>query len=109
MIVCVCVCVLYHAWGRRAGTWSVMGFQASGPPVGLVAHVCQPASEDKPVGSGSSAALRHASQTFPLSGPNREREGHRGRIFNCDVKSRNNAVIEREINRNDGNKVIRYT
>lgn len=65
---------LYHAWGRRVGTWSAVGFRASGPPVEPVARVCRPASWVKPVGSGSSAAPPRASQTFPLSWPNRERE-----------------------------------
>lgn len=71
----MCVSVLYRAWGRRAGTWSVAGFQALGPPVGSVECVYRPASSGKSVGSGSSAALLHASQMFSQSGPNRDRKG----------------------------------
>lgn len=67
--------LLYRALERRAGTWIAVGFPAWGPPVGPVVRVYQPASLDKPVGSGSSAVLLHASQTFSQSGPNREPKG----------------------------------
>lgn len=75
----------YHAWGRRAGTWSAVGFQAGGPPVGRASRVCRPASSDRTVGSGSSAERLHASQTFPLSGPSRDRNW----TTNLDVKHKN--------------------
>lgn len=73
--------VLYRALGRRAGTWSVGGFQALGPPAGPAARACQPASSDRLVCSGSSVVLLHACQMFAQSEPNRQRrqrvrEGH---------------------------------
>lgn len=61
-------------------------FQAWGPPVGPVVRVYQPASLDKPVDSGSSAVLLHASQTFSQSGPNREPKRKGEREKRCKAK-----------------------
>lgn len=53
-------------------TWSEVGSRVWGPPAGLVAHVCQPASLKKLVGSGSSAVLLHAFQKHSQSESDKE-------------------------------------
>lgn len=68
-----------------------VGFQAWGPPIGPVARVCQPASSDKPVGFGSSAAALHAYRMFPLSEPNNTEIGCT--IIMSNIKIVNTVVM----------------
>lgn len=64
----------------------MVGFPAWGPPAGPVARVCQPASLNMPVGSGSSAERLRVSQMFLLSGPSGDE--NRDWIITRDVKYR---------------------
>lgn len=64
----------YRALGRRAEIWSEVDSQVWGPPAGLVAHVCQPTSLKKLVGSGSSAVFLYAFQTLSQSESGKEKE-----------------------------------
>lgn len=80
-----CAGVLYHVWGRREGTWSVVGFLVWGSPAGWVSHVYQPVSSGKSVGSQSSDAPLHISQRFYQSEPNTERTQRKELSLNTET------------------------